>query len=99
MTGPTTAASTRVIMLFDFKGFFTQAQRGSIDGPQPHKELFCSWRWKVHDHQPQPPDAMNAGCLDMSAEGCQGGRDQSCRWIIIFTVLFWNSPKTYCNIS
>ena len=42
-----------------------------------HK-LFSSWRWKVYDHHPHNQmsllEAMNAGCLDISAEDCQ-------RWI------------------
>ncbi|KAI7810267.1 hypothetical protein IRJ41_023891, partial [Triplophysa rosa] len=42
----------------------------------PIEEFFSSWRWKVYDHHPHDQmsllDAMNAGCLDISAEDCQG---------------------------
>ena len=42
----------------------------------PIEELFSTWRWKVYDHHPHDQisllDAMNAGCLDISAEDCQG---------------------------
>ncbi|XP_019217583.1 uncharacterized protein LOC109203005 [Oreochromis niloticus] len=42
----------------------------------PIEEFFSSWRWKVYDHHPHDQmsllDAMNAGCLEISAEDCQG---------------------------
>ena len=42
----------------------------------PIEELFSTWRWKVYDHHPHDQmsllDSMNAGCLDISAEDCQG---------------------------
>ncbi|KAI2644808.1 Variable charge X-linked protein 3B [Labeo rohita] len=40
------------------------------------EEFFSAWRWKVYDHRPyeQMPllEAMNAGCLAIGAEDCQG---------------------------
>ncbi len=42
----------------------------------PIEEFCSSWRWKVYDHQPHDQmsllDAMNAVCLDISLEDCQG---------------------------
>ncbi len=42
----------------------------------PIEEFFSAWRWKVYDHRPyeQMPllEAMNAGCLAIGAEDCQG---------------------------
>ncbi|RXN33978.1 hypothetical protein ROHU_015236 [Labeo rohita] len=42
----------------------------------PIEEFFSAWRWKVYDHRPyeQMPllEAMNAGCLAIGAENCQG---------------------------
>lgn len=42
----------------------------------PIEEFFSAWRWKVYDHRPyeQMPllKAMNAGCLAIGAEDCQG---------------------------
>ncbi|XP_052395108.1 uncharacterized protein LOC127943019 [Carassius gibelio] len=42
----------------------------------PIEEFFTAWRWKVYDHRPyeQMPllEAMNAGCLAIGAEDCQG---------------------------
>lgn len=42
----------------------------------PIEEFFSSWRWKVYDHRPHDQmsllNAMNAGCLAITAEDCQG---------------------------
>jgi transposase len=52
----------------------------------PIEELFPSWRWKVYDHRPHDQmfllDAMYAGCLDISAEDCQG-------WTRLAKILFF----------
>lgn len=43
-----------------------------MDPARHREELFSSWRWKVYDHCPHDQmcflDAMNAGCLDISAK-------------------------------
>ncbi|XP_051519617.1 uncharacterized protein LOC127420984 [Myxocyprinus asiaticus] len=42
----------------------------------PIEEFFSAWRWKVYDHRPYEQmsllEAMNAGCLAIGAEDCQG---------------------------
>ena len=42
----------------------------------PIEEFFSCWRWKVYDNRPYDQmsliDAMNAACLAIGAESCQG---------------------------
>ncbi|KAI7810071.1 hypothetical protein IRJ41_021635, partial [Triplophysa rosa] len=42
----------------------------------PIEEFFSSWGWKVYDRHPHDQmsllDRMNAGCLDISSEDCEG---------------------------
>ncbi|XP_039676872.1 uncharacterized protein LOC120571846 [Perca fluviatilis] len=51
----------------------------------PIEEFFSAWRWKVYDHRPyeQMPllEEMNAGCLAIGAEDCQGWMRHSRRCV------------------
>lgn len=63
--------------------------------PEPRREILSFMGWKVHGHQPHdhmcPLDAMNAGYLESSTDGCQGMK-QAC---ILF--VFQSGRAVRCN--